>query len=296
MICKKCGAKLSNSLKFCTKCGNKIFHEEEREIDGTIIEVLEEDSIPIENRLYSDKMKKGGKDIALLITRLTLALIILIFVISMFMNWFSFGGTATELGFVEITDDMAVDKYLDENKEGDDNYIDLYVKMSPVKLIQYSIRYRDEYKNVYNARGEEKVSIFSWLHMILIWMLSILMVLAILSIIFLILGKGFKFIYFVKITSFIGVGIIILNFFALKITYFNMFAINAESVLQKLNPINAVRMTKEGIAMNNRFYPYYVKVNQSFIIALIALSAWVFISAILGEIRNRQEEKVDGAE
>lgn len=284
------------SLKLFAKKTSKGFDEPKTssEDDENIIrDMIREEELEKKTVVISPNItllrKKEARDLGVRITKIILGICILLFIVSLFSPWFQLGGKTTELGFVQIKKSMADKRYLEQNPEDLLNYNGPYVVASPMQLVVYSAQHYKEHQTVYGRDGEV-TSIFSWIHMILILTFLVIMFLSFVSMALLFITPGLKWMRVVKISAIISFILCCMNFFVLKMPYMNMFVIHAQSVLKKMNLLNAVSITGKGIAMNNIFYPYELFLTNTFFVGLGLMGVWTITSAVLVEIKRKRDE------
>ena len=232
-----------------------------------------------EEKIAEKEAKKEKiKDITLLSSKVFLAVVIFVFLVTMFFKWFNFSGETAIKGFVNVTDKIL------SQQEG------VYVELSPLQLANHTFKNMNTYKIIHSAEGVEKTSIFSWMGMIYSWFFGLVFLLGITSIAGLLIAKDLKFISIVKVSSLISGVVILLNYITLRITYFSIFAINAESVVRIEETLSkSISMNKDGIAVGTNFLPYRFEVSNKFFIALVVLLIWIVTSSILTEVKSRMD-------
>lgn len=269
--------------------------QEDADDDENIIKemMLEEDELHKKNTMILPDItltrNKEAKDLGIKITKISLAIFICMFVISLFSPWFQMGGKTTELGFTEIKSSMASKSYLMLKAEELSDYEGIYVVASPMQLLFHSLQHFETYKVIKGVGGEES-SALSMVHMLVIITYILVIIMAIVSIVFLVITPDLKRIRVVKVSSVVCIILSCLNFFILKIPYINMFVIHAQSALRSLDKLNAVSITSEGIKMNNLFYSYHMTVTNTFFVSLGLMGLWMIVSAVLVEIKRKRDE------
>ena len=241
-----------------------------------------EDKKPYDPNKVKEKRREKIKKAAILAARILLSLMVAAYLVTMFMDWFGFTGEASVKGLADIT------KSIESSKEG------YAAEMSPLQLAGHTLKNRDVYKTIHVSDSEEKTSIFSWLGMAYTWLFYFVFALGVVSILILILLKDLKLVSIVKVSSLIGAVAMMLNYVALRITYFSVFAINAESLVRLENSVSkTVSMNKDGIAVGNSFLPYGFEVSKNFYAAIVILLLWIAFSSILTEINSRMDNTKD---
>ncbi|MBC7960202.1 MAG: hypothetical protein H7X94_10075, partial [Vallitaleaceae bacterium] len=234
----------------------------------------------LKDKEITSKRRRAAKDLGVKISKVILAVVITLFIISLFSPWFVFGGKATDLGFVEKTPSM-LPKQIES--------VDGVLMASPTTLVSFVFSHINDYKTTFKDAGN-KISPLSVIHMGILMTFLLPLLLAIGAALVLILKKGLGWLRFVKISSIITGLTICLNAFLLKFTYMNMFVIHAQSELKRMNALNGVDITSSGIKMNTSVYPYTLSFTNTFLIAMGFVGLWLLISAILVEIKRKRDE------
>ncbi len=240
---------------------------------------------------YNDKDKSIPEMIVMITRYVTLASVILFFV-SLFMSWFSLSGNAVNYGFIrgEETRPMmaqAVQPYEVENLEQYDKSL---VAFSARDLYTFSGVMEEAYLTVRGPEGDEVESMSAKIHSYYLKSTVLLFVLTIIAALILAIFKGTKGISIVRNLAVFNGIVIGLNYMALKIPYFSMFAIRAKDILKSGEALLSVSMNKDGIAVDQVFYPYLMTEEKGLYFAAFCLGLWLFLSIILTEVKNREEE------
>lgn len=293
MKCEKCGKRIKSKNGIC-EC---VINEKNQVIDEDLLiyDLLEgadlestkkvepKESIVIKKNRNRDKVTA----LWLISIKVILSLNILLFLTLLFIPWHNLGGAVTYEGFVQIPRFIATEEFevLDpteyETYEGD------IVTLSPVRLMGYVLRHFGEYQVSLDKQGNEKLSVLSTAHMVVIMFFVVVIVIDILAIILLLGFEKLKVIRFVKIGAILNIIVVGLNYGFMKFTYINMFALRAMNQMKMVDSINAAKMTSKGIAVNRDFYPYTMSSNTVFQYAIILLASWLFISAVLTEVKRK---------
>ncbi|MBC7960080.1 MAG: hypothetical protein H7X94_09455 [Vallitaleaceae bacterium] len=270
-----------------TKKQTKILKDPVPPDDEAIIRqmIMEEDDAAQKKDQLKDKeiilkRKRAAKDLGVKISKVILAIVILLFTISLFSPWFVFGGKATDLGFVEKTPSMLPKQI--ESVEG-------VLMASPISLVTFVVSHVKDYKAAYKDDGK-KISPISVLHMGMIMTFLLPLLLAAGAALILVLKKGLGGLRFVKVASVITILIVCINGFLLKMPYMNVFVIHAQSELKRMNALNGVDITSSGIKMNTSFFPYTLSFTNTFFIAMGFVGLWLLTAAILVEIKRKRDE------
>jgi len=221
------------------------------------------------------------------------AIIITVLLISMMFTWFTFGGRGTFKGFESVQDNSQfmteeVKLLKDEQIEGLDPTVEI-LKFSPKDLVDYGNLNQDAHKTLENTKGELKKSFASMIHLIYIKGFYLIVGLGLLSILLLVVDKKLKAIEWTRGISVLSIVIIGLNYTALKIPFFSMFALKARSILRIEEPLSAVTLNMNGINVNNEFYPYVLIEKNGLYVALVACVLWFIFSTVLVEMKKDKE-------
>lgn len=318
MRCPNCDELLKDDAKICFSCGKDL---KEHAIDSLFQEMIDEDSVQTPansgNINGSNKSKsktrvsntnnvkdsdgsqapKGEKVVYGQAFRIT-AVITVLFVIgaalSLLMNWFSLAGRGSYLGFVDDqSKNYKTSEVIGLSTEAI-NELDASVailKFSPKTLYRYAKDTTEIYSMLPDNNGMTKKSWSVIIEQIYIKGFFLIPIMCILSVLALLFDRRFYLIELVRGFSLITILITLLNFLALKITFFSMFAIRAKALLQLDNKLNRVTMNLNGINLNNDFYPYKLVENKGFYIALIACSVWFVLTTVLIEMKKDKNKQ-----
>lgn len=234
---------------------------------------------------------KKSVQIALVITKSILVLIIIAFIASLFSPWYVLGGSTTYKGFVEIPKRIATKSFIDAVEYKDTEYEGDIVQLSPMDLVGYSLKHYSDYKYTLNSERNQHLSEFSIIHTVVILTHCFILLFAAISILIVLFQTGIRRIRAVKILSVISTIIIGLNYLWLKVTYINMFVIRAKAEIRSQDLLSGVSTTMQGIVVNRTFYSYSFYTNNTFVYALIFIGGWLVISSILTEIERKWKEE-----
>lgn len=323
MRCPNCEELLKDDAKVCFSCGQDL---KDHAIDSLIQEMIDEDSGSVANKnntkhmnheKISNKSKSNtrvSKDMkskeadnsqeivkgkivygqAFRITAYVTCIFLLVVLFSLVMNWFSLSGRGSYLGFV---DDQSKNYKTDEvrplNAESITNLDETVVilEFSPKSLYQYSKINKEDYSTLVDKNGLSKRSWPITIQQLYIKGLLIIPIMIIVALMLLIIDRRLYMIEVVRGFSLITFLIILLNYLALKVTFFSMFAIRAKSILQISNNLNRVTMNLNGINLNNDFYPYKLVEQPGFYIALVACSVWFILTTVLIEMKKDKNKQ-----
>lgn len=317
MKCPNCGETVKENAKVCFTCGEDLT---KHDIDHIIKKMIKEDDAekassakkaasssrkssetsqktPVKSvtKVRGDVQKQVVFGRAFRITAYVNCIAILILMISMLFSWFTFGGRGVREGF-EIDQnsgpfmtDVSINMTNEEFQIVDPT-LEIF-KFSPKTLLEYTQLYEDGYKQMPNAAGELKTSYAIVIHTLYIKGFYLIGLMGLLSIILLILDKGLKSIEFTRGFAALSILIIGLNYIALKVTFFSMFALKARNVLRLENQLTSVTLNLNGINVHNEFYPYILMEKPGFYVALVACILWFVISTVLIEMKKDKEFK-----
>ncbi len=293
MKCPKCGENLKDSAKVCYACGEDISNASLDDlIDDMIKEDMKSEKPP---KKKTEPVVESSKTYgpATRITRYIAAGIILLMMLTLLLPWFSFSGRGAYLGFE--TDTQTIEYMTDTVQSMDqeaimnlDESVVLYT-LSPKKLIQFVGNHREAYAHVVNTSGEEKKS---WATVIQYWYIQgfwLIIATGIISIIILFIDRKLKAMDWVRGFSVLTGMIVVLNYVVLKIPFFSMIAIHAQSALRARGTLSAVKIGLKGIQMNNEFYPYTIHEQYGFILGIIFCILWFVFSTVLIEMRKERQ-------
>lgn len=245
-----------------------------------------------ENKSASMSKKTKYAEMAIMVTRyVTLASVILFF-ISLFFTWFSLSGNTVNYGYIRgeettVYMDASVQEYKVEQLVKWDKTL---VSFSGNDLRKFGDVMEEDYLTVIGPDDEETNTIAAKIHgyytkaMILVFIFT-----GIAALILGIFRRHTGIVIVRNLAVFNGI-IIGLNYMALKIPYFSMFAIRAKDVLNQSVSHITLSMTKDGIALDDVFYPYVLTEERGLYIAAFFLGLWLFLSIILTEVGNREKE------
>lgn len=312
MKCSNCGETLKDDAKVCFTCGEAV---PKNEIDSMIDDMIKEDDaqkkkvsvVPkkktekskttnaettSETNEEGAKKRKFGK--ATRIIAYVNAVIIAVLLISMMFTWFAFGGRGTLKGIGQdqqnsqfLTDEVSALTTADQ-LEALDPEVEI-LEFSPKDLIDYGNMNQDIHSKLENNKGELKTSFASMIHLIYIKGFYVIAILGLLSILLLVVDKNLKAIEWTRGISVLSIVIIGLNYAALKIPFFSMFALKARSILRLEEPLSAVTLNMNGVNVNNDFYPYMLIEQNGLYVALGACVLWFILSTVLVEMKKDKE-------
>lgn len=296
MNCPNCGQELKNDATVCFSCGEKIDYVDSEDIE-TIINMIinEDDDLDYKPNSNSEKTNKNNikeekemKKVSVKPIKIFIASIIGIFLLSMIFSWFTILGNGAYIGYVNNEVPISTDIIIDALSEDKDNYKESF---SPFELISYVKDNLDEHNKIYNVKGKEKTSVLAILNMIYIYGFILVVIMSIISIFLLLVPNNLKGIGIVRNICLANIAILTLNYISMKVTFFNIFAIRAKSVLAMSEISNRINLTKNGVAAGNSFFPYTMEINVAFFIAVFMLIIWLVLSSLLIVYKKKRDKK-----
>lgn len=236
--------------------------------------------------------KSEHVEMAIKITRYVILGSAILFFMSLFFGWFSLSGNAVNQGYIRGEEtvkfmDRAVQQYKAENLV---QYEYELVTFSAKDLFSFSNVMEEDYLTVMEVDKTEKNSIAAMIHSYYMKAVILLFAMTLTAIAILLVFKRHKGIEIVRNLAVFNWLIIGLNYMALKIPYFSMFAINAKDVLNQSVERGSISMTRDGIAFGQTFYPYIMTEESGLYVAAFFLTVWLVLSIVLCEVRNREKE------
>lgn len=249
------------------------------------------DSVKSNGKAKSGDKKSIGEMLILIARYTTLAAVVLFF-ISIFMTWFSLSGNGVNYGFIrgEETRGMMVEAVQPHEIENLELYALPLINFSGSGLYSFSQVAEEEYLYVTNPRDEQVESIAARIHKYYMMSMMLIYVFTIAAALILAIFRRTKGITIVRNLAVLNGIVIGLNYMALKIPYFSMFAIHAKEVIKQSQTYMTLSMTGEGIAMDQVFYPYILTEESGLFFAGFFLGLWLLLSIVLSEVKNREEE------
>lgn len=239
-------------------------------------------------------------DLVVKVLRYTLAAVIVLFFVSMFFNWFTLKENAVNYGMVR-TEEVKAFMY-----PGLENYseeqLGSFLKTSDVPIVIFSGMdlYKfggsatQEYLTIKGPSGDDKTSMVAVVHKYYMLAMMIPMIVSFVSLVIVLAFKSLKGIDIVRNLTFLNLVVIGLNYLALKVPYFSMFAVKGKDLLGSalnLKP-SEISMTMEGVVVKSldTFYAYGFQQENGFIFALVMLGIWLLLGIVLTEVKHRREE------
>ena len=234
------------------------------------------------------------------ITRYITIGILLLTLLSVLFPWFSITGRGAVIGYqMNVKDEIYIKNLnpdianLSQNsllQVGEDQIVATF---SPIDLVNYANAYEDAYRNVYDINGKEETSIVATIHILYIRGILVFLLLIAIAIVLLIVDKRLYTIEWNRGGSIFSLFIIGLNYIALKIPFFSMFASRTRSALRLDNYTNAVSINFNGIGVNNEFYPYGMVEEKGLFFALVVCIFWLVLTTVLIEMKKEHKEDTE---
>lgn len=247
---------------------------------------------------YKGKRKLG--DTVVIILRYTLAAVIVLFSMSMFFNWFTLKENAVNYGMVRTEEVKAFMTSGLEDTTPED--LDVYLKTSDVPIATFSgmdlykfgRNATEPYMTIKGPSGIDNTSMVSLIQKYYMQAMILPMIISIISLIIVLVFRSLKGIGIVRNLTVVNLMVIGLNYLALKVPYFSMFAIKGKDVLGTtlgLKP-SEISMTMEGVVAKSfdAFYPYEFYQERGFMFAMVMLGLWLLLGIILTEVKHRKDE------
>lgn len=223
-------------------------------------------------------------------SKIALSVCILLFVMSLFMSWYTVTGDGASEGFIRIEENITPDLEKELVTIGEPDEVTRVADFSPMKLFSYSVRFRESYKVSIDDDGVHGTSTYARLHLFFTYMFILVLAGSLISIAILLIGKDFQFAHIVRSFGFLGLFTMIINYIALKVPFFSMISLRVQTIMNVQNPDEAARMTNLGVVSGDQIYTYGMEALPSIKFAFVVLIIWIILSAIMGEINNRMDD------
>jgi hypothetical protein len=228
------------------------------------------------------------------ITAYVTVVAVLVLIISMNFTWFSFGGRGAYMGIEETQSGQYI-----ENEILDAGYNGEQIKALPEATDLYSFSGNDlkvfgetnyEYYVSFTAsNGEVKESIPVKIQSYYMKAIPFILYVGLISIILLLIDRKLKTTEWTRAFSVLSLLVIGVNYMAVKIPFFSMIAIKAQTMLRDNDILDAVTMNLNGINVNNDFYPYRVAEEPGLFIAAACCVIWFILTTVLIEMKKDTE-------
>jgi hypothetical protein len=290
MLCSQCKAELKDNETVCHVCGHRKPNMED--VDLIINSLIEEDimgsseDIEVEDgdlgkkRWFGKAKGSNSENRMVQGIRYMIFASIILFIVALFMNWFTISGTTVDYGFVN---NSYTQKYFSETEE------ESYIEFSGYDLFNYSRYTIDEHQMIMNSDGDLIISSGSIIHMYVMLAMVVLMVTSLVACCVTFLYKTFTGIAIIRNLAIVNLLIIGLNYIFLNITFLSAIAIRAKSVINQQKDFGTLHLTFNGISHDQYFYTYKVAENSGFYGTIITLGIWLTLSIILYEMKNSEK-------
>lgn len=250
----------------------------------------------------TDKAKTGQRslgDTAVMVLRYGLALVIVLFTISLFFNWFTLKGNAVNHGVVRTEEVEAflypgVANYSVEQMDAAISASDSdplpIISFSGMDLYNFGRNAAEPYKTVKSISGTDTTSIVSVIHTYYMQAVILMVIVSVVSVAITLIFPSLKGISIVRNLSVINLFVMGLNYLSLRFTYFSMFAVKAKDLIKQADSTLTVTTESTGIAANDVFYQYLFFDERGFRVAIVLMVIWLFIGIVLTEVKHRKDE------
>jgi len=322
MKCTECGKEIRTYLEPCEHCGH--IEIENDDLDELLQDMLEEEdyepTFPKKNKegRGEDEAGKGRKQSivsrhkkkstmnkkvsvdrqsiyvvwAIKISRYMIIGSIILFFIAIFMPWFALSGNGVNTGYIRSESGKEfMPKVIQEHRIEDlITYQGVLVNFSGKDLYMFSKKIDEAYLTIHGVDNELRPSMVAKVHQYYMKAVFFLFLLSGTALVLLLLLKDYKGITIVRNLGIVNLLIVGVNYLAMKVTFFNLFIIEAKDQLGQLSGHPKVAIKQAGIRYMDELYPYVMKEEVGFYLAIIALGIWLITSIVLSEIKNRDEE------
>ncbi|NDL67671.1 zinc ribbon domain-containing protein [Anaerotalea alkaliphila] len=298
--CLRCGKPLEENSTVCKYCGESLRLDAVEDFDALIRSILEEED---RTRKPGGKEGKGqapAKEKPLrtpfvvgLLGISTLLVLALLFVMT--LPWFVLTGSGTirgmvveegTLGFLE----PGVGNLPPGTEVPEDQVL---ARWSPLDLAAYLAAAGREQAKVPQVDGTGRISVPAGVHMAYTFGLLLAALLAALSLPLYWLDKRLRWMELVRGWAVGALLLTGLQTMAMKVPYLNMFALRAQGAIRGGDRINAVRITMEGIAVNDRLYGVRIQETPYLLLGVALTGAWIMTTTLLvAHYKNKELEKL----
>ncbi len=293
------GSKTSADTKDVSKIIEKVF-EELNDGDKVGLEADDNKHKKSSEKVFKENNNKNSKKFNALIkedlvfVRFLFAAVMIAFGVSLFFQWFSISGDAVNIGICRDghMEAFLEDEVKDKKVEELHGYKGAYIKFTPFNMIIFARSMKDKHLKVMNAKGEESTSLASKMNKYYMYAMILLFVSVLFSVVAILINDKLKYINFIWALSIANAIVIGLNYLAMKLAFFNVFAIKAKSVLKARDALASVKISYLGVTFNDKFFSYNLTEEKGFYISLALLLAWFLMSTVLKELRYRKINQV----
>ncbi len=231
--------------------------------------------------------------------RFLLVAIILLFTLSLYFNWFTLNENAVNIGTIRTEEnkpflhssirDFEVDAVEAQIRQSDTDTTPILV-FSGMDLYQFGKLNETSYKTIVGPSGVDTLSVATLIHRYYMLAMFAVLLVNVLGVLILLIGRRLKGITIVRNLSMLNFVIIGLNYMALKIPFFSMFAIKAKDILNQSVDYATISLKLDGVRMNETFYGYELHLLSGFKFSIAVLGIWLFVGIILSEVKHRRDE------
>lgn len=255
--------------------------------------------------LFNKKSKKVKSDetsdseekelgLASQITSYITVTVILLLVISLNFTWFTFSGRGAFMGIEETEAGNYLSKEVIEGNMSIETIMALpetvpLYSFSGNDLKTFAKPNEEYYKVAMSSNGEVKDSVPVQIQYYYMKAIPFILYLGIAAILLLIIDRKLRTTEWSRAFSVLSLLIIGVNYIAVKIPFFSMIAIKAQTRLREADILNAVTMNLNGLNVNNEFYPYRIVENKGLFIAAICCIIWFILTTVLIEMKKDVE-------
>lgn len=246
------------------------------------------------SKLENELVEKKELGLASQIISYITVVVILFLVISLNFTWFTFSGRGA---FVGIEETEAGNYLSDDVIDGSMSVETIMALPETVNLFSFSANdlkdfakpNEDYYLQAAASNGEIKQSIPVKIQYYYIKAIPFILYIGIFGILLLIVDRKLKTTEWSRAFSVLSLLIIGVNYLAIRIPFFSMIAIKAQTRLREADILNAVTMNLKGLKVNEEFYPYKVIENNGLFIAVICCIIWFVLATVLIEMKKDVE-------
>ncbi len=318
MNCRECGNEMKKKDQPCEHCGYVMTQSEDMDTvlktifseEGGAVSVATQSKTstgsvkqhphnsknrPVKNRegQGAKRKNKNAGERMVVILRMSLAGVMMLFSISVFLSWFDIGGTAAYVGIVQNADSVkfinseVVGHGLDEPMTNDVSVMSL----SGWDIYRFARKYAAGYEYVTALDGSLKTSLVSVIQKYYMLAMLLVVITSFIGTVLVLATKSLRWYGVIRNFGVLNAVIIGLNLMAMKVTWLNMFIINAKDYFKQNQESGQLSIVHNGITYEGSHYIYDVQLEKGVYIAFGLLLVWLILSIILVEIRGRREEK-----
>lgn len=287
MKCPECESIVDDNANVCHKCGH-IFDDDTQDIENLIQDIIDEEDeekmkllgesqvIPKEDKKNHKKEEtsKGEKEkialneIAIAITRYTIGLLMILSMVGALFQWFALSGEATYIVY-----------------QNDANPI-IFTGRS---MFEFALEAGRTFSTLMAADGTQKRSLVGLINIYYMYGIGVYLMFSLIGLFIVLIFRRLNGVGVMRNLAMFNLLIIGLNVMALKVPYFSVFVLKARDILRFENPKMSVKLSFQGLAINTETYPYQVELLNGLYMTVGFIVAWLFLSAILTELKNKEE-------